>query len=149
MFAARLAIVTVVLVPWPLLAQAPLEKQAGVGVANLVLPTVSAGVDALSPSGLSVGGHATLFTTGAWAMYGASARAGLQGRYGRDRVFLFAELGYFNETDCCGAKPLIGFGGGITRWGNRASALRVEGRLLLPLAGDGGAIILQIGRTFR
>lgn len=139
-----------VVMPWTLLAQSAAEKHVSVGVANFVAPAVTVGVDAIRPSGFSLGGSASLVTTGRWALYGASFTAGIYGLgYSRNRPFVLAEIGYFNETDCCGTSALVGFGGGVTRWLSRGAALRIEGRLLLPLHGDGGLIVVQIGRSFR
>lgn len=147
----RLAIATaLVVVPGPLLAQSTVEKHVGVGLANFLAPTVSTGVNAIMPHGLGVGASGTLVTTGSWALYGISARAGFHGRgYSRTQPFVLGELGYFKETDCCGGGLLTGVNVGFTRWRNRASAFRIEGRLLLPRAGEGGLVIFQIGLTFR
>lgn len=150
----RLAIVAaVVLVPGPLLAQSTVERHVSVGAANFVAPIVTSGVDVITPQGLSVGAGGTLvvaFFEGPWALYGVSARAGFHGRdYSKTQPFVVGELGYFRETDCCGGSVLAGVNVGVTRWRNQKSAFRIEGRLLLPLAEEGGLVIFQVGLTFR
>jgi hypothetical protein len=78
-----------------------------------------------------------------------SLRAGLHGRdYSQTQPFFVVEPGQFKETDCCGG-ALAGIDVGVTRWRNRRSAIRIEGRLLLPVRGEGGFLTVQVGLTFR
>ena len=145
--------VGLVLVPWPLLAQSTVERHLSVGAANLVAPMVTTGMDAITPQGLSVGVSGTVVVAlfeGPWALYGGSTRVGFHGRgYSRIQPFVVGELGYFRETDCCGGSVIAGINVGVTRWRNQKSAFRIEGRLLLPLAEEGGLVTFQVGLTFR
>jgi hypothetical protein len=144
-----------ILLPSIALAQSPTEKYFGVGLANFLAPVFSAGAEAIIPAGFGAGGTATLVGGVGWRTRGLTARAGFHHRDRNpktgevaDDIFFFAESGYFWESDCCDG-PLVGFGVGLSRQSNRASALRVEVRVLFPPAGEGALIMVQIGRTFR
>ncbi len=132
-------------------AQVTVERHIGIGTANLIAPTVTAAFDVILPRGLGVGGGGLLVVVPGWALYGVTARAGLHGRgFSRTQPFIVAELAAIGETDCCGGSTGIGVSAGMTRWrADRRSALRVEGRLLLPTRGEGGLITMQVGLTFR
>jgi hypothetical protein len=134
-------------------AQTVPEGYIAGGVTNLELTTVSGGVDVVRPRGLVIGASGTLAFQRAselFTMTTVSGRLGFQAiGTTRTRWFTLAELGTTFESDCCGTSLSAGVALGATHWLSRRSGLRFEGKVLFPLAGDGGMLVFQAGWGFR